>query len=150
MAALTEALRSQIANAARETPGVLVAFLFGSQLTNRTWAESDLDVAVRWDSKLDSTGRHRGTLSLIAALTDALGPLGERADIVDLDRVDSAVAFRAVRDGVCAYDVSKSERVRVIVDVIRRYDDDAPRRELFRRAALRAAQGSREAARGRP
>jgi predicted nucleotidyltransferase len=126
-----------------------VGYVFGSRVSGRAWAESDLDIAVRWDRTLDAAALKRSTLALVGALTDALGELGERADIVDLDRAGSAVAFRAVRDGILVYETSKAERVRALVDVVRRYDDDAPNRALFRRAALDAAGRFGEERRGR-
>jgi predicted nucleotidyltransferase len=82
---------------AAEQVGARVAILFGSQVTGRTWAESDLDVAVSWDWRRTDEERHRATLELIALLTDRLGALGERADVLDLDRGSSAVAFKAIR-----------------------------------------------------
>ncbi len=134
---MTSQLDREVAEAARHV-GARVAILFGSQVTGSTWAESDLDVAVRWEPGRTDESRHRGKLELIAALTDRLGALGERADVLDLDRGSSAVAFTAIRDGVLVFAASDAERVRCMVDVARRYDDDAPRRELFRRAAQAA------------
>jgi hypothetical protein len=54
------------------------------------------------------------------------------------------VAFRAVRDGECVWERGEPERVRAIVRVSRRYDDEAPQRRLSRdaaRAAVRRMQG---------
>jgi hypothetical protein len=62
----------------------------------------------------------------------------KRADLTDLDRADGAVAFRAIRDGLCVFSRSDTHRVRAIVDVARRYDDETPMRELFREAARKA------------
>jgi predicted nucleotidyltransferase len=132
-------LRSRVGEAAQNT-GARVAFLFGSQVTGNTWAESDVDIAIRWPVDFNDEARWKARLELLAALTDALGHLGERVDIVDLDRADSAVGFRAIRDGECVYAATRDEEVRAVVDVSRRYDDDTPRRELFRYAAIRAVQ----------
>jgi predicted nucleotidyltransferase len=143
-------LASHVAAAVRKTPGARVAFLFGSHVTGHVWAESDLDVAVRFVAQFDDDARWKAKLELIAALTDGLGRLGERADIVDLDRADSAIGFRAVRDGTCVFAASEAERVRAIVDVARRYDDDAPRRNLFKQAAERAVSRMQEPSDGRP
>src|SRR5262249_40417830 len=126
MADAPQELRSRIGEALGRIPGARVAFLFGSQAHGRQWAESDLDLAVRWPRDFDDDARWKARLALIGALTDVLGRLGERTDIVDLDRADSAVGFRAVRDGECVFAVADADRVRAIVDVARRYDDDAP------------------------
>lgn len=118
---------------------VRVAWLFGSQATGRAGARSDLDVAVVHPRELDDVGREHVRRQIVAALTDALGRLGERADVVDVDRTNSAVAFRAIRDGRRLLARTESERVAAEVRVMRRYDDEAPRRALFREAARRHA-----------
>jgi uncharacterized protein len=120
-------------------PEVRVAWLFGSQLTGKARPDSDLDVAVRWDGRLDAATRDAIARRVIGALTDAAGPLGERTDLVDLDDCDSAVAFRAISEGTLLLARSDADRVRTVAQVARRFDDEAPRRELFRRAAARAA-----------
>jgi uncharacterized protein len=142
-------LASQVGDIVRRVPGVRVAYLFGSRATGHAWGESDLDVAVRFDHQMDDAARASARLDLIEALTESLGALGERADVADLDRVSTAVAFQAVQSGRCVYAKSKSDRVRAVVDVMRRYDDDAPRRALFRSAALRAVARMTEGPDGR-
>jgi predicted nucleotidyltransferase len=137
-------LAAAIAAAAPHVPGLLVAFLFGSQLTRRTWAESDIDLGVRWAPGLALEGRLQAERAFAKALADQLGFGGERLDLVDLDRAASSVAFRAVRDGECVWERGEPERVRAIVRVSRRYDDEAPQRRLSRdaaRAAVRRMQG---------
>ncbi len=114
---------------------VRVAWVFGSRIAGAATERSDLDVAVVLPRELDDAGRERVRRRIVAALTDAMGALGERADVVDVDRASSAVAFRAVRDGRRALARSESERVAAEVRIARRYDDEAPRREMFRRAA---------------
>ena len=89
--------------------------------------------------------------AVVAALTDALGAVGERADVVDLETADSAVTFRAIQ-GRLVLARTEAERVRIETRVGRRYDDDTPKRALFRRAArdavarlARSAPGMRDA-----
>ena len=141
-------LTSKIGAAAGLLSEVRVAFAFGSQIAGTAWAQSDLDIAVRWTRELDDEQRADARLRLIAALTDVLGALGERADIVDLDRADAGVAFRAIREGVCVHAALDAERVRAVVDASRRYDDDGPRRALFRRAAVACCQRMKGTANG--
>jgi predicted nucleotidyltransferase len=119
---------------------VRVAWLFGSQASGTGGARSDLDVAVVHARELDDPAREQARRRIVAALTDALGPLGERADVVDVDRTSSAVAFRALCDGRRVLARSESERVAAEVRIMRRYDDEAPRRELYRRAAIHHAR----------
>jgi len=141
-----EDLARQVSVALEPLDVVRVAWLFGSQAAGTGSVRSDLDVAVVHARELDDEGRERARRRIVAALTDAVGRLGERADIVDVDRTSSAVAFRAI----CGRRVlarSESERVAAEVRVMRRYDDEAPRRALFRRAALYHASGVARASR---
>jgi predicted nucleotidyltransferase len=140
----TAGLAAAIAAAAPHVPGLLVVFLFGSQLSGRTWAESDVDLGVRWAPGLTLEARMHAERAFARALAEQLESGAERLDLADLDRAASSVAFRAVRDGMCVWARSEAERVHAIVRVSRRYDDDAPHRRLSRdaaRAAVRRMQG---------
>jgi predicted nucleotidyltransferase len=119
---------------------VRVAYLFGSHANGRARRGSDLDIAVVYPRDLDEEGREQAGRAVVAALTDVLGALGERADIVDLDATGSAVAFRAIHDGKRLLARTERERVATEVRISRRYDDEAPRRALYRRAAIEAAR----------
>ena len=131
---------AQIGAALRPIAVVRAAWLFGSRARGTARPDSDLDLAVVYPRELDDAGRERARREIVAALADALGAVGERADIVDLDDADSAVAFRAVTEGLLVLARSEPERVRAVSWIYRRYDDEAPRRALFRRAARAAAQ----------
>lgn len=131
-----------VAQALSRVPTVRVAYLFGSRAKGTARPGSDLDVGVLYDRALDASGREEARRDVLDALAEDLGALGERADIVDLERCDSSVAFQAIRDGKLAVARSEAERVRAVVAVARRYDDDAPKRELFRSAARRLARGA--------
>lgn len=113
---------------------VRVAYVFGSRVAGTFHSESDLDLAVHLARGLDAEARHRTYLAVVAAVTDALGAVGERVDIVDLDEASSAVGFKAIQ-GVCVCARDPSERIAFEVRIARRYDDDAPYRALYRRAA---------------
>ena len=119
---------------------VRLVYLFGSRANGRARVEIDLDVAVVYRRELDGAARERARRRVVAALTDALGALGERADVVDLDAAGSAVAFRVIRDGRRLIARTERERVAAEVRILRRYDDEAPRRALYRRAAVEAAR----------
>jgi predicted nucleotidyltransferase len=125
---------------------VRVAYLFGSRArAEPARADSDLDLGVVFASGLDERARDGERRSLVTALSTALGALGERADIVDLEAADSAVAFRAICDGHLVCERSSAERVRIVTRVARRFEDDAPKRALFRRAARDAVMRMRTA-----
>jgi predicted nucleotidyltransferase len=140
------ALCAALANACAELPEVRLAYVFGSQLRGNARADSDLDLAI--DTGYSTTPRERGAikLQLIAVLTDRLGALGERADIVELREASPAVAFRVLQEGRIVKETSRAERVRLAAQLMRAYDDDAPRRALFLRAAIRVASRMAEGA----
>lgn len=128
---------------------VRVAYLFGSQARGNARPDSDLDVALGLEPGLDGGQRASLVLDVIAALTDALGPLGERTDLLDLGRAGSAVAFRVIRDGRCVLCRNPRDKVRLEASIARRYDDEHPYRELFRRAARDAAERMGKGSHGR-
>jgi uncharacterized protein YutE (UPF0331/DUF86 family)/predicted nucleotidyltransferase len=103
-------------------------YVFGSRVWGGARPDSDLDVGVVYAWGLGTSEREQARRHVLAQLSAELGELGERADLVDLYRTDSAVAFRAIREGVLVFARSSSDRVAVEVDVARRYDDEAPRR----------------------
>ncbi len=127
---------------------VRAAYLFGSHAQGRARVDSDLDVALSFDAHLRVDVRAELMLDLLAALSRALGPLGERADLLDLDRASSAVAFRAIRDGRSVLCRDLRERACLEAKIARRYDDERPYRELFRRAARDAGERMAGADRG--
>lgn len=117
-----------------------VAYLFGSRAHGRERDDSDLDVAVAYERTLDLAGREEARREVLSALTEVLGSLGERADVIDLHETDSAVAFRAISEGIRVLSRSAHDRVATEVSVARRYDDDGYKRALFERAAVRIAE----------
>ena len=145
-----DTLVTRVHDALSGIAGIRLAYLFGSRVTGRARPDSDLDVAVLYDPALDAAGRLRVQLDIIAALTDTLGAIGERADVVDLGRASSAIGFRAIREGRRAIERDRAERVRFEARTARRYDDEAPRREIIRRGAIRAARRLGGQATGRP
>lgn len=130
-------------------PGVALAYLFGSRARGTARPDSDLDLAVLWDATLESRERAEREGELRSALVGALGPLGERADLLDLAAAGSAVAFRVIREGRLLACADDRARVAFVARVARRYDDEAPHRALFRAAARRVGQKMAEAVRDR-
>jgi uncharacterized protein len=118
---------------------VRVAYFFGSRAEGGARPDSDVDIAVAFTPGASARAREDARRAIVGLVTDALGALGERADVVDLDAADSAVSFRAIKDGRLLFARTAEERVRAEVRVGRRYDDDAPKRALFREAARAAA-----------
>ena len=129
---------------------ILTAYMFGSQAAGRARADSDLDIALSFRPGLSAEQRTERILDVIVALGREFGALGERADLLDLDldRVSSTIAFHVIRDGRRILDRDPSARVHLEATIARRYDDDRPRRELVRRAAIAAAERMRRDANG--
>jgi uncharacterized protein len=144
------ALQRQLSSAIEPITGVRLAYLFGSQSLGTARPDSDLDLAIQMDRTLDGSQRADLLLDLLNALGKALGSLGERADILDLDRASPAVAFRAIRDGQRLICRDARERAHVEARIARYYDDTRPQRELFQRAAAAAAQRMKRGSLGRP
>jgi predicted nucleotidyltransferase len=139
MAAPEAPIVDRVRRAIEPIEEVRVAYLFGSQIRGKPRADSDLDLAISLAPESDDDFRERTRRRVVAALTDALGAIGERADVLDLGRAGAEVAFAAIRDGVCVLARSREERVRLEARIARRYDEEAPRRALFLEAARRAA-----------
>jgi uncharacterized protein len=136
----SEELANLVRAAIEPIAAVRVAWLFGSRATGAARPDSDLDVAVAFDARLDSAARDRAKSEVLDALALALGELGEGADVVDIDAAPSALSFGLLRTGRRLLVRSEDERVTTDVRIMRRYHDEAPMREAYRRAALDAVQ----------
>ena len=138
---MDDATLAAIREALTPLDAVRVAFVFGSRVSGTARPDSDLDLAVLFARGTDPIARLDAKLAVIDALTAKLGPLGERTDVVDLDDCDPAIAFAALC-GRLVLERDRDERLALHVRICRNYEDDAPRRALYRRAAV--ARWSRE------
>lgn len=130
----------KIAQVLAPLTGVRAAWFFGSRAKGRHRPDSDLDLLIAYDHRLNGAAREQLRRQIVYELAGLLGGAGERADISDLRDVDSAVAFTAVAEGELVLERSKPERMAAQVYAWRRYDDDALRRDLFRKAAVAAVE----------
>jgi predicted nucleotidyltransferase len=137
---LPDELASLLARHVAHLAGVELVYLFGSRARGEARPDSDLDLALRFAPGSSTDEREQIRRKRIATLTDALGELGERTDILDLDHASSSLAFRIVREGRCIHACSQRAQVSFVSSVARRYDDDAPRRRLFQETALRVGR----------
>jgi uncharacterized protein len=137
-------LAQGVATALAPIRQVRVAYLFGSRARLRARPDSDLDVALLLDSQLNGQTqggeRAKVLLDVLEALASALGSVGERADLLDLDRASPTVGFRVIRGGVCVFSRTPQERIGLEAKIARRYDDTRPYRELFQTAARRIGE----------
>jgi predicted nucleotidyltransferase len=140
-------LEAKVAAALNCFPQVRLAYLFGSHTRGTARPDSDLDLAVYWSEASRDRERAALMLQLIDALSRTVGSLGERVDLLDFDRASSTLAFRVIRDGRLLVCREPRERVALEARIARRYDDERPYRELFRRAARAAAERMAQARR---
>jgi predicted nucleotidyltransferase len=99
--------------------GVVFALVFGSHAAGRPGAGSDVDLAVWSPEPLDEW-------RLRAEVPDAV-------DLLDLRSAPETLTGRIALTGVVVLDDDPSERIRWQADTMKRYLDEAPRRERFRR-----------------
>ncbi|WP_166377220.1 nucleotidyltransferase family protein [Halorubrum sp. BOL3-1] len=77
---------------------IRLGILFGSQVTGKTHADSDVDVAVEFDEELSPEHRRRARLDVMADLTRELGT--NDVDVTDLDGVRPEIGVAALQGGV--------------------------------------------------
>ena len=104
--------------------GVRFALVYGSHAQGTAGAASDVDLGVWAQPVLD--------------LWALAGDLPEIVDPVDLQRAPDGLAGRIALTGVVVLDDDPVRRVRWQADTRKRYLDEAPRREAFRRDFVRA------------
>lgn len=122
---LTEKLRRVLS----DTPGVLVAYLYGSHARGRVGPLSDVDVALLLDRDLFDRGDEERRLELTAAIAQVVAPL--RADVVILNDAPVALSYRVLRDGTILASRDDQARVQHWVRTVDRYLDMAPARRLL-------------------
>lgn len=104
--------------------GAVFALVFGSHADGRPQPDSDVDLAVWSEPPFDEWALR--------------GELPEQVDLHDLRTVPEPLAGRIALNGVVVLDDDPPARIRWQADTRKRYLDEAPRREQFRRDFLRA------------
>ena len=130
--ALTAALRTALAR--RETPEIVLAYLFGSEARGEAAAGSDVDVGVLAMSPLDllALGTLQETLSLAT---------GRQVDVVDLSAAPPLLLGEVAREGVPFLVKDREAQLDFELDALRRWEDTRflrrQQQELLRERALR-------------
>ena len=129
---MIEQLRSVFEADAR----VAYALIFGSSVTGKVHAHSDVDVAI------GMAGAHQLDTMELGALASRLeAAAGRRVDLVLLDEAPPSLAYRAFRDGRAIFTrdpvALKTRRARAILE----YLDFRPVEELCTRGVLAARDG---------
>jgi predicted nucleotidyltransferase len=109
------------------SPGVLLAYLFGSRVDGSTGPMSDVDVAVLLDRAADPTATrsrvaHRLRLSLEA----------NDVDVLILNQAPIELAYGVIAEGTIAFAGSEAARVEYEATVMSRYGDYLPVLRAFR------------------
>ena len=109
-------------------PGLVAAYLFGSQGRREATASSDVDVAIWLEQTPQSFDEY--PFDLVADLEQALG---KPVDLVVLNAAPSDLVHRVLSDGVLLIENNRSARVRFEVRSRNDYFDMLPIRNLYRR-----------------
>jgi predicted nucleotidyltransferase len=128
-----DTLGPQLASLFRPHP-VQLAYLFGSQATGYTHAESDVDIAVLLAASLTAEERFTVRLTLIGALSHLFGT--DHVDVVVLNEASPLLAYEVLRHGVLLYCPDDHTRVDFQVRALRAYEDTAPLRTLLAEAMV--------------
>lgn len=103
---------------------VRFALVYGSYAGGTAGADSDVDLAVWAEAPVD--------------LWALAGELPDVVEVVDLQRSPEGLAGRIAVTGEVVLDDDPTRRVRWQAETRKRYLDEAPRREAFRRDFVRA------------
>lgn len=114
---------------ALDVPGVVAAYLIGSQARRTAGQLSDIDVAVWMDPWLDRDERWALRLALIDAAAIAAGT--EEIEIVPLDDADLVLRHRAVREHILLVDRDPRRRIERETTAMLEYFDTAPLRAVI-------------------
>lgn len=135
---MTVGTGTEVAERVRDVLGrhaVLAAYLFGSRVTGRNRPTSDVDVAIL-------VGGHGVDRAAVAAdVAQAVAPL--RSDLLVLEDVPVAVAFRVLRDGRLLLSRDEAARTSFWARTVDRYLDMAPARKTLLDGTRRRLQEGR-------
>ena len=93
---ISPALFTELACAARATPGLRLLLLFGSRARSDAQPDSDWDFGYLAEPHLDLP-------ALLSVIVETIG--SDRVDLVDLGRAGGLLRYRAARDGQVVYEV---------------------------------------------
>jgi uncharacterized protein len=120
---MNEAIRDRLAAFfAAEASGVVAAYLFGSTVTGRDTAASDVDVAVLF-AEAPEAALMGPALTLEGELERLLG---RRVDLVSLNTAPADLVHRVLRTGELVFDRDPARRIRFEVARRNEYFDLQP------------------------
>jgi hypothetical protein len=102
-------------------PEVDLVYLFGSQVTEKTHFESDLDVGVLLDKQVEPSTYLDYQIRISSDLIDLLH--FNEVDLVILNQAPATLRHAVVRDGQLIYSRNEEKRVTFVFEAIRDYLD---------------------------
>ena len=133
MQALSEVQETKLRSVFRNYPQVKAVYVFGSTVSGRSHASSDLDLAI-------VPGDSGARAVKLEILTDLVRVGFENVDLVVLDTDDIVLAYEALQQNCLVYAVDDFDRGTLYSDTIRKYLDFLPylkvQREAYKRRVL--------------
>jgi predicted nucleotidyltransferase len=118
---ISKGLRNKLSSNLACQSGLLLAYLFGSQIEGRLGPVSDYDLAVFIDPDVDG---QQFQARLAHELAQVLQ--GRRVDVVLLNRAPIELAYAAIAQGKLLYERDIAARVEYEAGVLGRYGDYLP------------------------
>jgi predicted nucleotidyltransferase len=112
-----------------QQPDVVVAYLFGSVAKGTARAQSDVDVAVLLDERLEPRQQSERYLALLGGEVDRFAdrPL----DVRLLNGTTPLFCSQVVKHGQVIYERTRAERIAFEVSTMANYADTKPMRDFF-------------------
>ena len=114
-------LIARISSILSETPDVLLAYLFGSQVSGSIGPLSDIDLGVMFT---DSSDPSQAAIQLAHQIAKGLET--DRVDVMPLRRAPIELAYAIIAQGVCVFKQDEFTRVEYEADVMSKYGDYLP------------------------
>lgn len=118
-----------------QQPDVVVAYLFGSVAKGTARAQSDVDVAVLLDERLEPSRMAKRYLEILGRIPSTLAT--HEIDVRSLNEATPVFLAQVVGLGKLIYARSKKEQIEFEVRAMTAYLDTKPLREFFKRALFR-------------
>lgn len=117
-----------------QQPDIVVAYLFGSVAKGTARPQSDVDVAVLFDARLDSFERAGRYLSMLGDLS---GFVTGELDVQTCNQASPLFCSQVVKYGRVIYERTRAERIAFEVHTMARDADTKPMRDFFTRVLYR-------------
>lgn len=118
--------------------GVILAYLFGSQVDGDVGKLSDIDIAIYFDDRLDAPERFNKKLKIMAEFSFIFKR--DDIDIVVLNDAYPLLEHRILKQGKVIFSISEERRVAYEVKAIMKYLDFEPFIRKYTRETLYGRQ----------